>query len=253
MIEVVVNFDPGEVLACCGLFEVAEVLHKGLRARFDLEKNLFQVEGPATLQECLDFVKNEDLKPVTEEEDPPFSLGNLVLSWWWDPTLKTRVKELKGTEFASAREVREMQNFKTWRKKKANKIFDEIRKSLPLRANPDIFRHRIGVGKAVEIGRFSFDTHSTWGDDFPYSLDAVEHLIETSPAIEIFAFIGLQNFRPKKISDKIWECYLWTCYFPIQVARAAFAGVIRFGIAWDRPLRFTFVPRGSYRGLSTVQ
>lgn len=239
--------NPGEALACCGIFEVSELLAGRERAYFDLDRNLFRIEGKTSLQQCLDWVKMGSLQPLFRHADPPFSIdGKLRLSWWWDPTLTREVGKLEGKEFTSAPELQRMKEFKTWAGQlTAIKLFEEIRRRLPP-ATADLFEHRVGLK-----GRFNFDAYSSWGDDFPFSPDATGHFVATSPAVEIFSFIGLQNFRPKNVSHWVWEYRLWTYPIPIQVARAVFTGALKFGLKYV--FQFPCVRSGSYKRLGMAK
>ena len=109
----------------------------------------------------------------------------------------------------------------------------------------DFFAHRLAL-----TGRFGFDPGAAWNAlDVGFSPNEQQMPVASSPAVELFAAVGLQRFRPVVSDDREqFEYSTWTFPLPPCVAAAACAGEIDFG---GRCYRGIVVSRGSYAALGT--
>jgi CRISPR-associated protein Csb3 len=88
-----------------------------------------------------------------------------------------------------------------------------------------------GQGAALDVG-FSFDP-------------LADLKVAVRPAVELFAFIGLQRFRPQRAGNENGYTYCtWTEPLPISVAPSVGAGAVRF--SGDRAFEFRLLYRTKY-------
>ena len=102
-------------------------------------------------------------------------------------------------------------------------------------------------------GRFGFDPGPAWNAlDVGFSPNEQGISVESSPAVELLAAVGIQRFRPKKARTRdAFEYQTWDTPLPPSVAAAA-AGAFCCG----RRVRYRgrVVSRGQYAalGYSTI-
>lgn len=222
MITIKVKPDnPGQVLACCGIFELAEFLARG-NARFSEENGTwkFLIRTPISLQDVVAFLKQSELELQGENpRESPLVLktpkGEKLLNWWWNPILTGSgrlAKVLKG-----------------WGGKVSHyEYLDLFIQNLPDYPTEDLLEYRPQLRWPRKSSRqpswFEFDSKLFWtGRDLGFSADETNFPVSVSPAIEAFAFIGLQTFRPKPAENAIQYC-IWRWEIPIEIARVAYAG-----------------------------
>ena len=88
----------------------------------------------------------------------------------------------------------------------------------------DLFSRRL-----MQKGRFGFDPGPAWNAlDVGFSPNEQGIEVESSPATELLAAVGLQRFRPV-MSDNHdrFDYFTWHSPYPPPVAAAAMAGAIR--------------------------
>jgi len=234
-------FNPGQVLACCGILELSELLSEGVRGWFSQEgKNWrFFVESPLSLADVITFLKKSVVEPIDEHDPKIASLRNkereevlnrrkcpvilrtpsseITLSWWWHPTLTGDSRWAAGAFKGWGGQVSHVELLQEF----MGKISDP--KSLP---KPErIFEETLPCKTS-----FGFDSRGCWTTrDLGYSPDEVYGgggKIRVSPAVEVLAFIALQTFRPRREGDAI-EYHLWRWPLPVAPARFALPGVVR--------------------------
>ncbi|MDR0967120.1 MAG: hypothetical protein LBM75_11610 [Myxococcales bacterium] len=227
-----VNVDlanPGQVLACCGLFELAHRFTKGgAGARFEFGRHSsFHVEADCMLGELLEALSSAKLQQLDESDETqsplcltePFSLR---LDWWRD-------------ELAGGGEL------KTW----AGGTMDSTRieRSMlawmgeRLRSDPDGFLASLfDVGAVVpdadnpkkKVEPFYFDARrsgSSHSRDVGFSPNDLKASSIAHPAVEALCLIGLQRFRPATTDQpRVFDYWCWSTELPIEIAPAAFAG-----------------------------
>jgi CRISPR-associated protein Csx14 len=98
-------------------------------------------------------------------------------------------------------------------------------------------------------GRFGFDPGPAWNAlDVGFSPNEQGISVESSPAVELLAAVGVQRFRPRvnDIRDR-FDYSTWGIPLPPSVAAAAAAGMIPCGPC--RRYRGRVVSRGQYAAL----
>ncbi len=259
--------NPGQFFACCGLFELADRLWPGAEAWFDEDTFCIACTGEMTrlLQSLIDSElrssvgdeglrrlgtlmsakksslsdqdqrEKESLRAMWQAESlvlgAPF---NIVLNWWRD-------------------EYNNRTALKTWAAKQF--IVDIVR---PLRSAvaeiskvppfDDIFQ------RAVEVDGLPlfFDSHTQCQStalDAGFSTYDLRRVIKespsTRPALEFFAFVGMQRFRllPRRV-DGTFVFHTWHTPFSPPVAAVAAMGVLRSPGA--RSYQFRLLDRTKY-------
>jgi CRISPR-associated protein Csx14 len=256
-IEIPVDLtNPGQFFACCGLLELADRLWPGAEVagwlelhRFD--RATFRVVSTAsftsqvivaalcgcrrTAVDPFRPIRGSDGKPVKDaEKTKPIHIGapiDMRMAWWLD--------ELEGRQTA----------FKLWGARVTSlSLFDDAVAAIdPANALPDkLFTAPVGMS-----GRFGFDIRSSWDTlNTGYSPNDQSEEVESYPAVELLAAVGLQNFRPVAVGDD-FVFTTWSQSLPTMAARAASAGVL--GLADSRNYRFTVLSRGKFKSFSKAQ
>jgi len=239
--------NPGQLFACCGLLELANLLWHGAEGWFEPGNFFVCTESPeASLSllmrrllkadarpgEIYGTIKDFQGKPVDPEKVRPIEIRapiNLRLAWWLDE-LRSRFSPLKlwsGRQsswdvFSKLRDASDGQEG-----------FDEaiLDLSFPLKS------------------RFGVDPRSAWetlGTGF--SPNTLKMKVATYWATELLAAVGLVSCTPARQDNHL--CYaIWGLPLPAIVARAAVTGVLPI----HRGQRFAFklVTRGSFGGFGT--
>lgn len=246
--------NPGEFLACCGLLEVAHRLAPGAVGWF--EDGFFCVSSGVSLEDIVRALIREEAEELTRlpsglEVAPliaPLRIrltdapeSEIVLDGWMT------VKVEKGKVVAAANRP---WNF--WSGQQTSlRIWRALREALLAQIagegffGEDFFAHRLAL-----TGRFGFDPGAAWNAlDVGFSPNEQQMPVASSPAVELFAAVGLQRFRPVVSDDREqFEYSTWTFPLPPCVAAAACAGEIDSG---GRCYRGIVVSRGSYAALGT--
>ena len=246
--------NPGQFFACCGLLELADRLWPGAEGWF--EGGEFRIACGGTLQALLaalaDAVPEEvrrlenglEAKPLlaplrlTFQADNPFSLtldawmtiradkGDVVAAanppwnFWsgqqtplriWPPVRAALARTLTGLETAKVRGLFTLREFLT--------------------------------------GRFGFDPGPAWNAlDVGFSPNEQGISVESSPAVELLAAVGVQRFRPRMGESRDFFDYsTWGIPLPPAVAAAAAAGAISCGPG--NRYRARVISRGQYAAL----
>lgn len=248
--------NPGQFFACCGLLELADRLWPGAEVagwfelhRFDLAT--FHVSSTASFTSQIIVsvlcgcrriavnpfrpIRGSDGKPVKDaEKTKPVHIGapiDMRMSWWLD--------ELEGRQTA----------FKTWSANVTSlSLFNDAVAAIdPANALPEkLFIAPVGMS-----GRFGFDIRSSWDTlNTGYSPNDQGEEVESYPAVELLAAIGLQNFRPVAVEDD-FRFTTWSQPLPTIAAIAASSGAL--ALAESRSYRFSVVSRGKFKSLSKAQ
>ena len=201
MIELAVDSrNPGEVLAACGLFNLA-VRHGRAMGQFT-EDGQFRLDTSATLEELLAPLNRKTV--IVAEDHSRVLLDGIALNWW----------------------KRKVLDFKPWagQVNPDNLCLDLLNCCEPLRGRAvqgELLSASIPMTK-----RLGVDPRSSWISlDIGYSPnDQGKAAIHTRPFVELLAMIGLQTFLPRQIgSHHVYQ--LWLPMLPLLSARLAFAGV----------------------------
>ncbi len=253
-------FNPGQVFACCGLFELSERLSEGGRGWFYQQgKNWrFSLETPLSLADVITFLKGSRVEPIGERDPKVDALKDeerkkvlnerkcpvilrtpsceITLSWWWNPILTDDSKWAAGA-------------FKGWggqvsHVKLLKEFMDKIPDPSSLPEPERIFEETCLVNTS-----FGFDSRGCWTPrDLGYSPDEVygKEKIRVSPVVEVLAFIALQTFKPRRKENAV-EYYLWRWPLPVVPARFALPGVIRADSVGFRAEVVVRGSRGTYK------
>lgn len=256
-----VNVDPtnpGQFFACCGLLELADRLWPGAEGWF--ADGQFHVNGDADLHtllavlvmdppeeirrmECNGLAVKPLIAPLRYSFDGGATTG-IVLDAW------TTIRLEKGEPAVVANPP---WNFWSGQQTSAG-IWAGLRKELAPLLNQlsteqfaDLFSQRL-----FQKGRFGFDPGPAWNAlDVGFSPNEQSMEVESSPAVELLAAVGLQRFRPVSSSDR--ECFMyttWTVAFPPEIAAAAMSGAIIS--PGSIRYRASVVSRGQYAALGTA-
>jgi CRISPR-associated protein Csb3 len=216
--------NPGQFLACCGLFELASRLSAEATAKFG--------EGRFTLDDCpadvLDrFIAanvtadqlaaiaeeagSEDDADADGEKSPPVRISapfNLRLDWWAERTaIRAGFKTWAGGQtvlgFMSG-----MQQFLRAQDKHGATLLQE---AIPIKQpKPFYFDARLSRLTALDAG-FSAEKFTS----------------VYSPATELLALVGLQRFRPVAVEPRERYAYsTWDENLPLIIAGAVAHGLI---------------------------
>lgn len=224
--------NPGQFFACCGLFELSELVAPGGEAWFADEGREFAVSTDAP-------VPPQELTLVPREGEPgdltlePLELATrghtLTLNWWLNDTLSDK----------SA--------FKSWGGRQ------EPRKHLlgPLlaRLGSGVSASSMLSASAYTTERFGFDPRSAWDAlTVGYAPNDERRKADkqalTFPWVEVLAAVGLQGFRPQPVAERRFRYRYAAWFVPLALApaRAAFAAPWR-GLP-SRRFEFPIVVRG---------
>jgi hypothetical protein len=212
--------NPGEVLAACGLFNLA-ARWGWATARFAPDGR-FCLDTPATLEELLAVLDARQLAIA-----PDWSwvdLAGVRLNWW----------------------MREGNDFKLWagQVNPDNLVRDLLDACDRVRARA--LKGEVLLAATPMTKRFGVDPRSSWISlDIGYSPnDQKTGAIHTRPFTELLAMIGLQTFLPRKRESREFVYHIWHSTLPLLPARLAFAGVTM--PVPSRRYRFTVSKSGSF-------
>jgi CRISPR-associated protein Csx14 len=244
--------NPGQFFACCGVLELASRLWPGSEGWFGKEgsgasfhiatysgnndplgeivRQLCEPDDLVALADDHEAQAQADRKPVMIV---PFALR---LDWWLDSYRGGDKSELKvwAGQQTPERNINSMRN--AWR---------EILAQAPHESTSQVlFRQRRPM-----TGRFGFDPAASWEAlDVGFSPDEQGVPVQTSPATEILAAIGLQRCRPAAVENRRrWFVYrAWQDPVEIAVAAAAVLGAGRTIAAYEFPVVMRNAQYGSF-------
>jgi CRISPR-associated protein Csx14 len=240
--EIVLDVDlrnPGQFFACCGALELASQLwpgsegwfaRDGSRASFHVTTGgghndplgaivtaICEAEPLVRLADDHEAYKKEDRKPLVVV---PFRMR---LDWWLHP--------YGNDDSPIAKEAERKSPLKVWAGQQTpHGKFSDLRDEWRLIATQD--EQRPSSSQLFRVrrpmkGRFGFDPSASWSAiDVGFSPDEQEIPVQTSPATEILAAIGLQRCRPVAAERRgRWFIYHpWHAPLEISVAPAGLAG-----------------------------
>lgn len=250
--------NPGQFFACCGLLELADRLWPGAEGWFAEGGRAFRIAfvgekgslrqllailimDPPTATERLE--NGLDVPPIIAPLAFSFDGGSttgMVLDGW------TRIAILKG-----AAQVIGNSPWNFWSGQQTSmRIWSGLRAELAAQLGQlseaqlySLFEQRL-----FQKGRFGFDPGPAWNAlDVGFSPNEQGLEVESSPAAELLAAIGLQRFRPLMNEGRDGFDYcLWHRPLPPTVAFAAAVGTIE-----GSPIRFraSVTSRGQYAAL----
>lgn len=248
--------NPGQFFACCGLLELADRLWPGAEGWFERRGFCIQFKGTLrTLLTCLILDPPEALtllcgtlpvKPIvsplaiTLDAD---ATDRFVLNFW------TKIIIKSGLVQAAA-----CPPWNMWSgNQKSLPIWLQLRDQLRIlvagdgstKTKPCTDAQLLNLFRQTRplTGRFGFDSTAAWNaQDVGFSPNDQGMSVESSPATELLAAVGLQRFKPA-IDDGMIHYHFWHTPASSAVA-AAFAcgGIAGIGARYH----FGIVNRGQY-------
>jgi CRISPR-associated protein Csx14 len=248
--------NPGQFFACCGLLELADRLWPGAEGWFDLDNFCIKCGfGLRDILACLALdpprslsaiCNNLPVKPIISPLELTFdgdATPRFILNFW------TKVVVKSGTVEASAAPP--------WNLWSGNqkplpvwlKLRDELRiliagdEASGIKPRSDTELLSLFRLTRPLTGRFGFDATAAWNaQDIGFSPNDQGMDVESSPATELLAAIGLQRFIPL-IKDGVIHYQHWNLAVPVAVAAAFASGGIQHSGA---VYQFETVDRGQY-------
>ena len=219
--------NPGQLLACCGLLEAADRLWRDrafVTGHFDGDR--FGINAPGKLSAVVDWlrqasVRNVQQKPLRRARDSNLALaeydysgsGDDAAILCWPDGSEWRLNSWSGEDFGRTR-------IKTFAgQMKGPKVMAHL---LDWIGSLDVDTLRLfDLGYNGNASVYGFDARKGRAAlDVGFSQDALGISGEDFPAVELFAAIGLQGFRPKQDRDAL-IFGVWQQPLPVELARAA--------------------------------
>jgi CRISPR-associated protein Csx14 len=228
--------NPGQFFACCGLLELADRLWPGAEGWF--RDGEFRVACSGELntllsilvmdppEEVLRLDNGLEVKPLLAPLRFSFDGGattSLILDAW----MTIRMEKDHAAVVANP-----PWNF--WSGQQTPlRIWNPVRAALARLLTTLDLQHasRLFEQREFRTGRFGFDPGPAWNAlDVGFSPNEQNIEVESSPAVELLAAIGVQRFRPRMGDNRNWFDYsTWSTPLPPSVAAAAAAGAIFSG------------------------
>ena len=248
--------NPGQFFACCGLLELADRLWPGAEGWFrGGQFNLNCAGNLRTLLACmiLDPAEQRSFACKTVPVKPiiaPLTITldgdancRLALDFWTKIVVKSGIVQAVAAP-----------PWNMWSgNQKSLQIWLSLRDELRViiagdattQSKPRVDGELLNLfgQKRPLTGRFGFDSSAAWNaQDVGFSPNDQGMSVESSPATELLAAVGLQRFRPV-IGDSVIQYYHWNIPSSPPVA-AAFAcgGIAGSGTGFQ----FEIVDRGQY-------
>lgn len=247
-------FSPGQVFACVGMLEAADVLCGPAEGRFDWSETprfelntknsnnpvfevlefLATVEVMATAphgwnpekgnRNNLERIDNYPAKEPDRMALPIVLRGNhrpnVFLSHWADGSSRDNFKLYAGNRSAVSIANSMLKGTANSSGKVKNSGVTQLWKEQLEKISSDPFGTLTAMG-----GSFNFDPRGAWtAINAGYSLNDQKHEVMASPAVEILAAWGLEHARPAEISIRFYRYAVWGELLPPQLARAALGG-----------------------------
>lgn len=250
-------FNPGQVFACLGFLEAAEILlgdaeggfdwHDEGNVRFRMraggECNPFEkvldflataeiiivcpvgIEGPWPIDSKVSPTFPASYKSLEKSDGKGFSASNLPIK------LYDNDKEIPISHWMKHGQLNTMKLFAGQQvaatlamnmlhgddTKKGARGFRHIYPDIKKQKNSDPFNIVCAVG-----GRFGFDARGSWDSmRTGASLDQQGTLVEISPHVELLAAVGLENSRPNLLSTYQIEYAAWCEMLPVSLCRVS--------------------------------
>lgn len=246
--------NPGQLLACCGLLEAADRLWRdraSVTGHFDGHR--FCVDAPGNIPAVVAWLRQASVKNVRQKPLKRARGSNIALAEYdysgsgddaavlcWPDGSEWRLNSWSGEDFGRTRiktfagqmkGPKVMAHLLDWigsLESDTSRLFD-----LGHDGNASVFGFDVRKGRAALDVGFSQDALGISGEGFP--------------AVELFAAIGLQGFRPKQ-DRKALTFGVWQQPLPVELARAA-AGCA-FTPPGLRRFRFSLLGRKERSGVA---
>jgi CRISPR-associated protein Csx14 len=249
--------NPGQFFACCGLLELADRLWPQAEAWFAEGGREFKIACGGTLRELLAILVMDPPTAIGRLECNGLEIAPIIapLAFSFDGGSTTSFVLDAWTRIALVKGVAQVISNVPWNfwsgQQTSKSIWAGLRFELASQLKqiqPDEFGGMLSR-RLLQKGRFGFDPGPAWNAlDVGFSLNEHGIEVESSPATELLAAIGLQRFRPVMNDGRDgFDYFTWHSPLPPLLAAAAMAGAIR-----DRRTlcyRATVTTRGQYAAL----
>ncbi len=248
--------NPGQFFACCGLLELADRLWPGAEGWFDTREFCLFCDGTLrTLLACLILDPPKALSVVAGTLPVKPIIAPLALTFDGDTSQRlvldswTKISVKVGVVESSA-----CPPWNMWSgNQKSLPIWLQLRDQLrvlvagdePTKTKPCSDAQLLDLfGQTRPLtGRFGFDSKAAWNpQDVGFSPNDQGLPVESSPATELLAAIGLQRFKPAIVDGSIRYC-LWHTSASPRIAAAYASGAIADP---GKHYHFEIVDRGQY-------
>ena len=226
--------NPGQFFACCGLFELADRLWRGADVQAHFEPERFYLTGQdstCTIASLLNEFGNAGCEQLDPQDNaasplrllPPFGMR---LDWWMKS--ENNQVDLGGGG-----------RLKTWAGKQFGPLIFGLMKKAAINAASEaspldygalIFDYKDGKTNKKTVSPFYFDSRREGTClDLGFSPDEQDMSVESFPAVESLALIGLQRFRPLADDTTYPLSFVyapWAEPLPAVIAQPAACGLI---------------------------
>lgn len=250
--------NPGQFFSCCGLLELADRLWPGAEGWFADNGRGFNLACAGSLRELLTYIQNHPPTAISRLESNGMEVAPIIapLAFSFDGGATVGLTLDAWTQIRTEKGVGKVISNPPWNfwsgQQTSMRIWTSLRSELTdqLERLTDLQLERLFEQRLFQKGRFGFDPGPAWNPlDVGFSPNEQSMEVESSPATELLAAVGLQRFRPviNKARDR-FDYFTWHNAFSPAVAASAMAGAIRD----RRTMRFraSVTSRGQYAALS---
>jgi CRISPR-associated protein Csx14 len=250
-------FNPGQVFACMGFLEVADVLLGDAEGGFDWTNETearfeFRAGGTASpVDAVLEFLieaRRARLAPEGYADPPPKSQGKKKGSKPNGEGPVCPVATFPEAEadrlalplrFERNGHVLDVSHWCDASSRNSFKLFAGQQRSAAIAQQMlagvkqlwsdrrgELMRDPLGLTAPLGGSSFKFDARKAWtAIDAGYSPDEQTHSVEASPVVEMLAAIGLEHARPDEFETREVRYGAWKGLLPPALARPALGGV----------------------------
>ncbi len=260
-IQVVVDpTNPGQFFACCGLLELADRLWPGAEGSFAKGGREFLVTCQGTVRELLTYLIENPPAPVSRLELNGLEVAPIVapLAFSFDGGVSVGLILDAWTQIRVEKGVGQVVSNPPWNfwsgQQTSMRIWTALQTQLTLQVPrlTDTQLEQIFEQRVFQKGRFGFDPGPAWNPlDVGFSPNEQSMEVESSPATELLAAIGLERFRPVMAQNReSFDYFTWCNAYSPAVAASAMAGMVRDRCSLH--FRASIVSRGQYAALSSA-
>lgn len=266
--------NPGQVFACLGFLEAADIVCGGAEGCFEpagAGKAHFRLKAGGKgnpFAAVLDFLAAARVVPLVPEGEAPEKISKedaaamRATETFPGPEAEAAILpcllaapgsvEIPLSQWAEPSERDERKPFKLFAGgQSATQIVRDMLEGSNSKRTHGLKHLWISDRTAVEANPFDvltpigpsskLDARSGWNAiDVGYSPYEQGHVITSSPIVELLAAIGLENARPQQIERSRLRYCVWSTMLPPMLARAAF-GAATIGMA-GRTFEFKLIP-----------
>ena len=247
--------NPGQFFACCGLLELADRIWPGAEGWF--EDRQFCVDCLGTVPELLSKLLTNQPEEITRLECNGLEVKPIIapLTISFDDRSKSVITLDSWMKIQSVKGVPSVIANPPWNfwsgQQTSLSIWLGLREKLAgqlARLNADEYVNLFYI-RLFQKGRFGFDPGPAWNAlDVGFSPNEQGLDVESSPAVELLAAVGLQRFRPVMGNDReSFDYMIWNIPLSPSIAAAAMSGALNDSSSVR--FRGCIVRRGQYAAL----